>query len=368
MRYFIELYKDASNKGMLLLGLCILGMLWSLSPWRDYYFYYVNYSIMGWSIQHIINDFCMAIFFLLVGLEIKHEILIGHLRTAKQRFLPVIAAVFGVIVPVIFYCLFNYRDPIAMRGWAIPAATDIAFAVAMITVFGRRLPPSLKVFLTTLAIVDDVIAVLIIAFFYTGYISIPYLLIVMLLLVLLFIMQRKQTQQMPIYFAIGACLCFALLKSGIHSSISGVMLALFIPEKNVMQRMIKAISPWVQYCILPLFVLVNCAVHFSDVTIFNSITLGILCGLLMGKALGIFGSVFILYKSKIAPLPTEATISMLPAIAILCGIGFTMSLFIANLGFADYPILLNQAKIGVLIGSLLSAFHAWLLLRFFVRR
>ncbi len=313
-----------------------------------------------------INDGLMAIFFLLIGLEVKQEVLQGELSSPAQVMLPGIGAIGGMLVPALFYVAFNYTDPTAIKGWAIPAATDIAFAVGILALLGKRVPASLMTFLLALAIIDDLGAIIIIAMFYTEDLSLASMGIAVVLLgVLAFFNYRGVTKIGP-YMAVGALLWICVLKSGVHATLAGVLLAFTIPLKAVDRRgrsPLKALqhslhSP-VNYIILPIFAFANAGLELNAEQIkslFTPIPMGIVTGLFLGKQIGVFSFCWLAVKSGLAKLPTDSNWIQMYGLSILCGIGFTMSLFISSLAFEDASTsYLISDRIGVLTGSILSA-------------
>lgn len=320
-----------------------------------------------------VNDGLMAIFFFLIGLEIKREILDGQLRSIEQITLPAFAAVAGIAVPALFYYWFTSEDPIAVNGWAIPAATDIAFALGLFVLFGKGLPLSLKLFLLSVAIFDDIGAIVIIALFYSQDLSVISLLISLVGLGLLAVLNRFNVRYPAAYLLIGVVVWAAVLKSGVHATLAGFAIAWFIPLKvqnpdgnPMLSHMEHALHPWVSFMVLPIFALANAGVQIVGATmadLFNPITLGIAAGLFVGKQVGIFGICCLVVKSGLAKMPKDATWLQLYGVTLLCGVGFTMSLFIGSLAFegqgADYQL---SVKVGVLMGSILSAVLAAVIL------
>jgi Na+:H+ antiporter, NhaA family len=309
----------------------------------------------------------MPLFFLLVGLEIKREFLDGQLATWSNRALPGIAAAAGVIVPGLIYALINAGNPGTLRGWAIPTATDIAFALGVLSLLGSRVPSSLKVFLATLAIIDDLVAVLVIAVFYTAQIDLFALLGAGLATLLLISLNRLKIPRLAPYLFLGAALWWLVLLSGVHATIAGVVLALTIPLRkskaapdNVaspLHRLERGLSPWVAFLVVPVFGFANAGVSFAGMTpaiLLEPITLGVAAALFFGKQLGVFGAALLAIKLRMACLPVAASWAQLYGVSLLCGIGFTMSLFIGLLAFPN-PALQPEVKVGVLLGSLLSA-------------
>ncbi|KTD99951.1 sodium:proton antiporter [Sphingopyxis sp. H038] len=323
-----------------------------------------------------INDGLMAIFFLFVGLEIKRELVDGRLSTWQQRRLPVVAAIAGMAVPAAVYLLFAGSEPALVNGWAIPAATDIAFAIGVLALLGRRAPTSLKLFLVTVAIVDDMGAVAIIALFYTAGLAIPALVAAAVILAAMFALNRLGVRSLPIYLIGFALLWYAVLLSGVHATIAGVLAAFAVPiihtpgnpdsPDSPLHKLEHALDAPVAYFIVPLFGFANAGVALAGISIDEILApmpVGIAAGLFLGKQLGIFGAVWLAVKSGFAAKPRGATWLQIYAVAVICGIGFTMSLFIGGLAFAD-PELVEEAKLGTLAGSILAALTGYVLLRF----
>lgn len=315
-----------------------------------------------------INDALMAIFFLLVGLELKQEILVGELSSKSKAILPLIAACGGVIVPALIFYLCNFDYPENIRGFAIPTATDIAFAYGIICLFGQKISKSLKVFLISLAIFDDLIAILIIAFFYSQSIEPTYILLAFFTVCGLAILNLKKFTNLSFYLILGVILWLMVLKSGIHATIAGVLLAMFIPQK-ILHDLIKKIAPVVNFLILPLFAFANSGVRIEDFSweIFsNPLILGIILGLFFGKQMGVMLFSFLAIKFGVANLPknSKETSGWLEfyGVSVLTGIGFTMSFFIGSLAFFGNSSLFDEVKIGVLAGSFLSAVFGMLLI------
>lgn len=327
------------------------------------------------SVLHWINDGLMAVFFLLVGLEIKREVLDGQLRGAARIVLPGIAALGGMAMPALIYVLLNLGSPDTLRGWAIPAATDIAFALGILALLGSRVPTSLKVFLTALAILDDLGAIVIIALFYTSELNLFALGMAGALLACLFCLNRAGVLRLAPYLLIGAVLWYFVLKSGVHATLAGVALALTIPlrprnqgragEHSPLHALEHALHKPVALLIVPLFGFANAGVSFAGMglsSLAQPVPLGVALGLFLGKQLGVFGFAWLAIRTGVASLPRHASFTQLYGVALLCGIGFTMSLFIGALAFSD-PGAVDATKIGVLTGSLASAVAGFLLLR-----
>ncbi|NJO22607.1 MAG: Na+/H+ antiporter NhaA [Sphingomonadales bacterium] len=320
-----------------------------------------------------INDGLMAIFFLLVGLEIKRELLVGELATRERAVLPVLAAIGGMILPAIIYVLINIGDTDALRGWAIPTATDIAFAVGVLAVLGSRVPTSLKAFLLALAIIDDLAAIIIIAMFYTSDLSLLSLGLAAIGICVLAALNASGVTRVAPYALAGIFIWVCVLKSGVHATLAGVVVALAIPLHGTdetgaspLERLEHDLAPWVLFAVMPLFAFANAGVSLSGMSLgslFEPIPLGVALGLLVGKTAGIFGAVWAADRWQIAPRPEGATWDQVLGVAMLGGIGFTMSLFIGMLAFPD-PDYAAPLRLGVLIGSLLAAIGGYLLLRF----
>ena len=289
-----------------------------------------------------VNDLWMAVFFFLVGLEIKREVLAGELASVKQASLPAVAAVGGMLVPALIYVALNHTDPVALRGWAIPTATDIAFALGILMLLGSRVPASLKIFLTAVAIIDDLGAIIVIALFYTAQLSLPMLLAAGGGIVLLFLLNRARVMHIGPYVLIGLVVWVCVLKSGIHATLAGVATAMAIPLRDKeggspLETAEHALHPWVAFAVLPMFAFANAGVSLEGVslgTLAQGIPLGIALGLVLGKAVGVFGASWLLMRITGASLPAGASMQQFFGVCVLCGIGFTMSLFIGGLAFA----------------------------------
>ena len=351
--------------GIVLMVAAAIALVVANSPLAEGYFASLHWYVGGHSLGHWINDGLMAIFFLLVGLEIKREMAVGQLASWGDRALPGLAALGGMLVPALLYALVNRHDPQTLSGWAIPAATDIAFALGVLSLLGSRVPPSLKVFLSALAILDDLGAVVIIALFYTSDLSSSMLLATAGLVAVLFVLNRLKVTTLLPYLLVGALLWFCMLRSGIHATLAGVILALFIPlgdtEADAASPLLKlesALHPWVAFLIVPVFGFANAGVSLAGMTpgnLLDPVPLGVTLGLFLGKQIGISLMAVLAIRSGLARLPEGASWLQLYGVALLCGIGFTMSLFIGALAFPGAPFLVDEVKIGVLLGSLLSA-------------
>lgn len=360
-----DLLHNEASGGLILMASAALALATANSGWSDAYFSVLKTYVAGLSVLHWVNDGLMAVFFLLVGLEIKREVLDGRLRTWPDRILPGVAALGGMVVPALIYVAVNRHSPETLRGWAIPTATDIAFALGVLALLGSRVPVSLKIFLTALAIIDDLGAVLIIAAFYTADLSLPMLGGAAAVFAVLFGMNKAGVKSLTPYLVLGAVLWFLVLKSGIHATIAGVLLALTIPLRlspakpddpaSPLHKLEHAIHPWLAYLVLPVFGFANAGVSFAGMSIkmlLDPVTLGVALGLFAGKQIGVFGAVVAAVKLGWAQRPAHAGWWHLYGLSLLCGVGFTMSLFIGLLAFADSPELEAETKIGVLLGSL----------------
>jgi Na+:H+ antiporter, NhaA family len=324
-------------------------------------------------VDHWINDGLMVIFFLLVGMEIKREVVEGELSQPSKVALPIAGALGGILLPAAIYATFTWEDPVALHGWAIPSATDIAFAVAVVATLGPRVPPGLRLFLLTLAIIDDLAAILIIAIFYTGKLSTLSLALAALCITILLVLNRTGVRRLAPYLLLGVVLWLCVLKSGVHATLSGVVLALFLPLKGAAEttdrrpfaKLEHALRPFVLFLIMPVFAFANSGVYLGGITLaalLNPVTLGIVAGLFIGKQLGIFGAAWLLIRTGYARLPDGASWTKLYAIAVCGGIGFTMSLFIGTLAFAE-PRFEAMVRLGVLIASCLSGVVGYVVLR-----
>ncbi|WP_426031529.1 Na+/H+ antiporter NhaA [Caulobacter sp. DWP3-1-3b2] len=375
LRAFLQ---TRSAGGLLLMGSAALALLVANSPLADGYFHALHVDIAGLSVAHWVNDGLMAVFFLLVGLEIKREMVDGELSTWSLRVLPGVAALGGMVVPALIYVAINRHAPDNLRGWAIPAATDIAFALGVLSLLGSRVPASLKIFLAALAIIDDLGAILIIAIFYTDHLTLWALGGAALALGVLVAMNRLKVDRLWPYLLVGAVLWVMFLKSGIHATLSGVILAMTIPitqisrtgspartedRQSPLHRLEHGLAPWVAYLVVPVFGFANAGVALGGIgpaALVAPATLGAALGLFVGKQIGVFGFSLAAIKLGWAQRPSGASMLQLYGVAALCGIGFTMSLFINNLAFKT-PLLQDETKIGVLAGSILSALLGWLM-------
>ena len=372
MRRFVD---NEASSGIVLMGVTVVALALANSPLAGAYFGVLKTYVLGLSVLHWVNDGLMAVFFLLVGLEIKREMLDGQLSTWPRRVLPGIAALGGMVVPALVYLAVTWGEPGLRHGWAIPAATDIAFALGVLAILGPRVPTSLKIFLTALAILDDLGAIVIIALFYTGDLSLTMLGAAGLCLLVLVAFNRFGVTALLPYLIVGAVLWFFVLKSGIHATLAGVALALTVPlqaqpkktrrEDAPLHRLEHALHGWVAFGVVPVFGLANAGVSFSGLsfeTLLSPLPLGIALGLFVGKQVGVYAFAYAAVHLHLADMPAGASRAQCYGVALLCGIGFTMSLFIGALAFPDRPDLSDATKIGVLMGSAVSALAGWLVL------
>mgnify|MGYP003952267839 FL=1 len=376
---FIWFFKLEAASGLVLLFSAIIALYLSNSTFSETYFnilktyFFIGIDQFGLklTVLHWINDVLMVIFFFLVTLEIKREFIQGELSKRKQALLPFIAAIGGMLVPALIYIFININSSETLNGWAIPTATDIAFSLGVLSLLGKRVPLSLKVFLTALAIIDDLGAIVIIAFFYSSKLSFIYLILIFLTFILLIILNKFGIKKFIPYLFFGLFLWFFTHESGIHSTISGVLLALTIPhrkEQNDYSLLLKvehSIAPYVAFMIMPLFALANAGVSLEGLkfnSLFSVVPLGILLGLFLGKQIGVFLFSYISIKLKVTEMPNNANWLNFYGVGVLTGIGFTMSLFVGNLAFVENVEYMDGVKIGVLTGSLLSTIIGYFLL------
>ena len=376
-KYFFKL--EAAS-GLVLLFAAVIALVISNSDYATIYFSVLQkYISLGFgafvlklSIIHWINDVLMTIFFFLVSLEIKRELVQGELSNPKKALLPIIGAIGGMVVPAAIYILINLGSPETLKGWAIPSATDIAFSLGVLSLLGKRVPISLKIFLTALAIIDDLGAIVIIAFFYSGNIQTFYLLLMLICVIALFVLNKFNIKIFTPYLLIGLLLWDFTHNSGIHATISGVLLALLIPHdkknssKSLLLKLEHGITKYVAFGIMPLFAFANAGVSLKGISfsaLLNPVPLGIVCGLFFGKQIGVFLFSYISVKLNYAQKPSNSNWLSLYAVSILTGIGFTMSLFVGNLAFVNSENYLDGVKIGVLVGSLLSTLFGYFLLK-----
>lgn len=378
LRAIDRFFKHEASGGILLMAAALLAMLVANSDLSALYNSFldtkVSVTLNGKGLEKPmilwINDGLMAVFFFLIGLELKREMLEGKLKNARDVILPGAAAVGGMAVPAVIYAWINWGNPETISGWAIPAATDIAFALGILALVGARAPVALKVFLLTLAILDDIGAILIIALFYTAELKVNYLVLGIIPLVLMFILNHMRIHRVGPFVLLGAALWVLVLKSGVHATLAGVVAAFFIPlkdkwGKSPLHSLEHTLEPYVYYFIVPMFAFANAGVVLAGMSLDDllaPVPLGIGLGLVVGKQLGVFGMTWLIVKSGLARLPHGVNWMHVYGVACLAGIGFTMSLFIGGLSFGD-PELMNHTRLGVLTGSLISGVLGFVLLR-----
>ena len=376
---FTSFFKLEAASGIVLLFAAVIALFISnselsilyFSTLERYLFIGINNFGLKLSVLHWINDALMAIFFFFVTLEIKREFLQGELSNIKQALLPIIAAVGGMLVPALIYVFINLGDGETLKGWAIPSATDIAFSLGVLSLLGKRVPLSLKVFLTALAIIDDLGAIVIIALFYSGDLSIKYLSLMLLAFIILLVINKFNVKKFLPYLIVGIFLWDFTHNSGIHATIAGVLLAMTIPHRkkdkdfSLLIKVEHAISPYVAFGIMPIFAFANAGVSLEGLSfssLLDKVPLGIVLGLFVGKQLGVFVFSYISIKLKIAQMPSNTSWYNFYGVGVLTGIGFTMSLFVGNLAFAESMQYMDGVKIGVLTGSLLSTLFGYFLI------
>ena len=374
-------FRLEAASGLVLLIAAIIALVISNSNFSELYFdtleqylfIGVNNFGLKLSVHHWINDLLMAIFFFFVTLEIKREFIQGELSNLKKALLPIIGAAGGMLIPALVYVAINFDNTETLNGWAIPSATDIAFSLGILSLLGSRVPISLKIFLTALAIIDDLGAILIIAFFYSGDLSISYLSLILVSYIFLLILNKFGIKRFSPYLIIGAFMWFFTYKSGIHATIAGVLLASTIPHRikdkdfSLLIKLEHAISPYVAFMIMPIFAFANAGVSLAGLSILSllqPVPLGILLGLFVGKQVGVMIFSFIAVKIGAAQMPDNSSWLSLYGVSVLTGIGFTMSLFVGNLAFAENIQYIDGVKIGVLAGSLLSTLFGYFILLF----
>ncbi|MDB9952040.1 Na+/H+ antiporter NhaA [Porticoccaceae bacterium] len=376
-----DFLKKESASGIVLMLAALVAIVLANSPLESYYQMLLSTAVevrvgaieVAKPLLLWINDGLMAIFFFLVGLELKRELVEGELSDKRNIILPGIGAVGGMLVPAAIYVFFNADDPIALQGWAIPAATDIAFALGILALLGSRVPVSLKIFLTSVAIFDDIGAVLIIAFFYTANISVDALVFVVVCVSVLTIFNKAGFVSKSPYILVGVIMWIATLKSGVHATLAGVILAMFIPlsstnpKSSPLKELEHDLHHIVAFFVLPVFAFANAGIALGGITIdqvFHGVPLGIAAGLFFGKQIGVFGLCWLAIKLKIATLPSGMNFSSLYGVALLCGIGFTMSLFIGSLAFEETGVnLLFDERLGIILGSIASGIVGYFVLR-----
>lgn len=377
---FTRFFAHEAAGGIVLAIAAVLALIISNSSWRETYEAFTRIPgkvdigglvVLSKPLLLWVNDLWMAVFFFLVGLEIKREFVEGELASRKQAILPAAAALGGMVVPAAIYALINLGDPVALRGWAIPAATDIAFAIGIVMLLGSRVPTSLKVFLTAVAIIDDLGAIVVIALFYTDNLSLGMLAGAGVGTLVLLLLNRSGVRRADIYIVVGLVIWVCVLKSGIHATLAGVVTALAIPMRDADDQPLAGalehgLHPWVAFLVLPMFAFANAGVSFQGMSLgnlFEPIPLGIAGGLLLGKTIGVFGAAWLMIRSGLAAAPAGASTRQFIGVCMLCGIGFTMSLFIGGLAFqglsADFEA---KLKLGVLGGSILAGLLGTLVL------
>ncbi len=379
----LEAWRDflrlESAGGLVLASAAVLAMVMANSPLADFYTYVLNLKLTimleGFGVSKPlflwINDGLMAVFFLLIGLELKREVIEGQLSSADQIVLPAVAAIGGLVVPALIYWAINKDNPQGLNGWAIPTATDIAFALAILTLLGSRVPASLKIFLTTIAIFDDLAAIIIIAIFYSSDLSTGSLAAAGAGIAVLFVLNRMGVQSLAAYLIVGIFIWLFVLKSGVHATLAGIVVAAFIPlrscdDHSPLRHLEHILHPWIAFCVLPIFAFANAGVSFAGITsdiVLGTVSIGIVLGLFIGKQVGVFGMTALVVGLGLAKKPEGASWAMLYGVALICGVGFTMSLFIGSLAFEHGGFSQDVAlKIGVIMGSMVSGFCGWLVL------
>ncbi|MDB9936571.1 Na+/H+ antiporter NhaA [Candidatus Pelagibacter sp.] len=378
-------FRLEAASGLVLLIAAIIALIISNSNFSELYFNSLNqYFFIGinnfglkLSVHHWINDLLMAIFFFFVTLEIKREFIQGELSNLKKALLPIIGAIGGMVIPALVYVVINFGDTETLNGWAIPSATDIAFSLGILSLLGSRVPISLKIFLTALAIIDDLGAILIIAFFYSGDLSVSYLSLILISYIFLLILNKFGVKRFLPYLLIGSFMWFFTYKSGIHATIAGVLLASTIPHRikekdfSLLIKLEHAISPYVAFIIMPIFAFANAGVSLEGLSLsslLEPVPLGILLGLFVGKQVGVMIFSFVAVKTGAAQMPDNSSWLSLYGVSVLTGIGFTMSLFVGNLAFAENIQYIDGVKIGVLAGSLLSTLFGYFILLFALKK
>ncbi|HBV75536.1 MULTISPECIES: Na+/H+ antiporter NhaA [Vibrio] len=372
----VKFFKMESASGILLVIAAAIAMFIANSSFNNLYQDALHFDIAGMSASHWINDGLMAVFFLLIGLEVKRELLVGALRSKETALFPAIAAVGGMLAPALVYLVFNMNDPVAVGGWAIPAATDIAFALGIMALLGSRVPVSLKVFLLALAIIDDLGVIVIIALFYSSDLSTIALAVGFIATATLFIMNMKNVTKIHWYLIVGFILWVSVLQSGVHATLAGVLIGFAIPldgnkgAKSPLKTLEHALHPYVNFLILPIFAFANAGISLEGVSLSglsSTVPMGIALGLLIGKPLGVFSFSWLSVKCGVAQLPTGVNFKHIFAVSVLCGIGFTMSIFISSLAFVDVDAAFDTySRLGILIGSTTAAILGYILLHMFL--
>ena len=373
IRKFLKL---ESAGGIILIFAALIAMIIANSPLAELYNNTLHTYVAGLSVSHWINDGLMAVFFLLIGLEVKRELIEGALNTKEKAIFPAITAIGGMLAPALVYVTFNFADPMAIKGWAIPAATDIAFALGIMALLGSRVPVTLKVFLLALAIIDDLGVIVIIALFYSSDLSTWALAVAFAATTALFIMNAKNVTKLSWYLVVGAILWVSVLKSGVHATLAGVVLGFAIPlsgkdgghsdDESPLKHLEHVLHPYVAFLILPIFAFANAGISLDGVSLdglTSMLPLGIALGLLVGKPLGIFTFSYLAVKAGLAKMPEGIGFKHVFAVSVLCGIGFTMSIFISSLAFVGAPEdFSTYSRLGILLGSTVSAVVGYVLL------
>lgn len=380
IKHFIQ---NETAGGLVLLGATLLALLCANSPLADWYFSFMAMPVeigltfrggfygLDQSVTHWVNDALMTLFFLMIGLEIKRELVAGELSSRERALQPLLAAIGGVVVPVLCFLALNVNQPETVRGWAIPCATDIAFALGVLSFLGSRVPPSIKILLTAIAIIDDLIAILVIALFYTHALEHVYIWIALLAMIGMAGLHYFRVMRTSLYLILGAVVWVGFLNGGLHPTLAGVVTAMAIPlrrqheQKSSLVRLQHALHPWVVFLIVPVFAFVNAGIDLSGIALADftrPLPLGIMLGLILGKPLGIMGGLYLGHKTGLARKSPRMEWNDYYGMAVLCGIGFTMSLFIGDLAFDD-PDMDNQVKLGVLAASALMVVAGWALCR-----
>ncbi|MDN3651819.1 Na+/H+ antiporter NhaA [Thalassotalea ponticola] len=378
---FRKMIQHDATGGLLLVLAAVLAMIIANSSLNPMYQHFLNVPVsiriddfaIAKPLLLWVNDGLMAIFFFLIGLEVKREIIDGELSSRDQIMLPAIAALAGIVFPALLYTWFNWGNPNSIAGWAVPSATDIAFALGVFSLFSRYVPLSLKLFLLSVAIFDDIGAIIIIALFYSQDLSPLSLLVAVSCLIVLYLLNRNRVRYHSAYILVGIIMWAAVLKSGVHATLAGFALAMFIPfdvknedGNSILLDLEHSVQPWVAFAILPIFAFANAGIVLTGLSIddlLHPVTLGVICGLFIGKQVGIFGACWLAIQLGLAKLPKGASWLQLYSVCVLCGIGFTMSLFIGSLAFeGDTNNYFEQVKLGVLVSSVLAALWAsWLI-------
>lgn len=380
--FIANFFKQESSGGLLLMFSAVLAIIFANSGLSPYYDLLLSTPVevqvgtleIAKPLLLWINDGLMAVFFFLIGLELKRELVEGELSNPRNILLPGIGAIGGMAVPALFYLYFNADNPVAMQGWAIPAATDIAFALGVLSLLGSRVPVSLKIFLTSLAIFDDIGAIVIIALFYTANISLTALAVAFCCIPILFVLNRRGVSANSPYILLGSIMWVALLKSGVHATLSGVVMAMFIPltskdpqRLSPLKHLEHDLHSVVAFFVLPVFAFANAGISLKGVgaeQLFHDVPMGIAAGLFLGKQIGIFGLCYLAIKLRLAEMPSGMSTMSLYGTAALCGIGFTMSLFIGSLAFEETGVnQLFDERLGIIVGSLMSGVLGYVLLR-----